>query len=523
MRKYTEHKITYWRSAIAFFLIILISFFLFSAYETVQRIFVQQQSIDIANDDLQLIANQAHAVDEWLSQFIRNLDTIISSYQNNNNIFVENPQVIDDARTYAVSNTRNLSKWWFSHYESFFQLLTDLYPHKQEIYALLGKHDDRNYLAILQNAGEKRPNGWFFGSFAFANVRHGFIQQLGVVDSYLPDFLAPETSVEAPKWALPMLDEDTIRFIASNKFGFTDLDGATIKQLYEVIFNQTYDKKKFQESEYSDLEKTLVGKKIDGILFLNTEMFEQSSPQITPLLQKRQFINANIDLIRGEDRSHKKEIYLDEVNEYFSNNSISLIANMVRNFETIKDNRLLNIYLPNASPWLKQVIEKNQLTTLYNPDYFYIWDTNHAFNKIDRFVDKEVIIYRDGKVVTHEFNKDIISHADLDKGAYTIHIYYHLNIDQSYHRYMKQLADQNQVTMTERELGILWLWPTYDNLYRANQSTIHLPYNRDIQNISGDISRSERFSSPFSKVINLRSEMTEPQSSNRISLEIIVN
>jgi hypothetical protein len=275
---------------------------------------------------------------------------------------------------------------------------------------------------------------------------------LGVVDSYLPDFLAPNTRIQAPERAHNILEAPDIRFIASNKFGFTDLDGKTIKSLYETIFHKDYDQKKFQESDYSDLEQTLIHKDIDGILFLNTDMFEKTTPALTPLLQKRQFINANVDIIRGEDRSHKKETYLDEVNTYFTDNSKMLTMNIVKQFDYITTHHLLNIYLPNASSKLQEIFNRYNLTTHYDANNLYVWDTNHAFNKIDRFINKEIKISHNYQVIHHEFNQDIIHDIPQEPGDYSIDIYYNLNVPLAYKDSMYQFASEYNVTMTEREL-----------------------------------------------------------------------
>jgi hypothetical protein len=233
------------------------------------------------------------------------------------------------------------------------------------------------------------------------------------------------------------------------------LDGATIKSLYETIFQEDFDQQKFQQSDYSDLEQTLIYKDIDGILFLNTDIFEQTTPALTPLLQKRQFVNANVDIIRGEDRSHKKETYLNEVNTYFTNNSKMLTMNIVKQFDYITDHHLLNIYLPNASPSLQEIFKKYNLTTHYDPNNLYVWDTNHAFNKIDRFINKEIKISRGYELIHHEFNQDVIHDLPQEAGDYSIDIFYNLNVPQSYKDFMFELEREYNITMTARELGIL--------------------------------------------------------------------
>jgi hypothetical protein len=87
---------------------------------------------------------------------------------------------------------------------------------------------------------------------------------------------------------------------------------------------------------------------------------------------------------------------------------------------------------------------------------------------------------------------------------------------------MFELEREYNITMTARELGILWLWPTYDELYWANQTTTHLPSWRIINKISGDIVSKQTLASPFSQVINTRSEMTNSSTSNHIKIEFSI-
>jgi hypothetical protein len=42
------------------------------------------------------------------------------------------------------------------------KFLADAYQYREEIYMLLGRDQPFNYLILLQNGNEKRPNGGFF-------------------------------------------------------------------------------------------------------------------------------------------------------------------------------------------------------------------------------------------------------------------------------------------------------------------------------------------------------------------------
>ena len=98
------------------------------------------------------------------------------------------------------------------------KFLADAYQHKEEIYMLLGKDQPFNYLVLLQNGNEKRPNGGFFGSFAFITMYGGHIADIEIVDSYLPDYILPQTRIPLPDWFATTFGETEVGFIAGNKF-----------------------------------------------------------------------------------------------------------------------------------------------------------------------------------------------------------------------------------------------------------------------------------------------------------------
>lgn len=86
-------------------------------------------------------------------------------------------------------------------------MLADARPLREEVFQLLGKNQTFNYLIPLQNSNEARPNGGFFGSFAFVSLSGGHIKDLQIVDSYLPDSLAPNTRITLPERTKGFLKE----------------------------------------------------------------------------------------------------------------------------------------------------------------------------------------------------------------------------------------------------------------------------------------------------------------------------
>lgn len=74
-----------------------------------------------------------------------------------------------------------------------------------------------------------------------------------IIDSYYPDFIAYKTRITAPSRTSPFLPDRKIGFIAGNKFGFTDIDGKNLKDLYELMFNKTYEMRKVEKTMQPDL------------------------------------------------------------------------------------------------------------------------------------------------------------------------------------------------------------------------------------------------------------------------------
>lgn len=218
----------------------------FSLYAQVSNIIFSSDKLDVIQEDLQDVAFYFWTIDQDLSKFFLTLDDIIQAYIHGENIFKSKEYEIEYSRNYIKNNKDYLTAVGFDHYEELLSFLADVWKYKDEIFKLLGSDEAYNYLVVLQNSNEKRPNGGFFGSFAFIRVDAGRIQELEVIDAYYPNFVAPKSFVYAPAWANGFLDDRQIGFIAANKFGFTDMDGKNIKLLYEQIFGRDYDINKVQ-------------------------------------------------------------------------------------------------------------------------------------------------------------------------------------------------------------------------------------------------------------------------------------
>ncbi|MEI6672373.1 MAG: hypothetical protein WCL02_03260 [bacterium] len=138
-----------------------------------------------------------------------------------------------------------------------------------------------------------------------------------IVDSYYPDFIAYRTRIIAPEWTAPFLPDRKIGFIAGNKFGFSDIDGKNLKDLYELMFNKTYDMTKVQKTMQPELYNKLLNQNIKGVIFIRSDLLEKFFTSFKQKVQERQFLNASVDLIRKQVRGNKKELYIKEIKQYF--------------------------------------------------------------------------------------------------------------------------------------------------------------------------------------------------------------
>jgi hypothetical protein len=191
------------------------------------------------------------------------------------------------------------------------------------------------------------------------------------------------------------------------------------------------------------------------VLFIETDLLERIVPSITYKIRERQFVNAAIDIIRGESRSNKKELYIDEVNKFFKDNTIGIAKHIVNNFAEILNSQMMAVYLSNVSDQFNGLIQKRQLTNTYNPNTLYARDINDSYNKIDGFINKKIeIINSDGNLVL-ESDTDKLSLDTLENGEYTMTITYSLYIPNMYKDIIDGFAKKYDIELGNRERIIL--------------------------------------------------------------------
>jgi len=121
-----------------------------------------QNKVDVFQENLNQLAFSFWPIDKNVSKFLLTIDDLMQSYMSGDNILQSKSQEIDELLTYIQDNKDYLQKLGFANYEAVMDLMSDLQNHKTELFDLLGKDKSQNYLVILQNTNEKRPNGGFF-------------------------------------------------------------------------------------------------------------------------------------------------------------------------------------------------------------------------------------------------------------------------------------------------------------------------------------------------------------------------
>ncbi len=513
---------------IPFTVLIVATFVVFAFYHNITSIVFSKNKIDVFREDLQQVALYFWTVDREFSDFLVTLDGIVEGYMNEENILSEKTDEIEKVREYVYNNRSYLAWLGFDNYNDIMDFLADTWKYKDELFVLLGKDTPQNYLVILQNSNEKRPNGWFFWSFAFIQVYQGRIQHIEIVDSYFPDFIGRGASVTPPVWSQTFLPESRVAFIAANWFGFTNIDGHNIKTLYEDIFGWNYHTEKVNEVIQPDTFAMLENKNIKWVLFIETKLLETIMPSIRQKIWEWQFVNASIDIIRGEARSNKKEFYIDEVNRFFADNALSIAKHIINNFNSVINQQLINIHLSNVSDQFNGLIQKWSLTNIYDPNYIYARDINDSYNKIDGFIDKNIeIIDVYGNLIL-ESSRDKFSIEDLDNGDYMMNIIYTLYIPNTYKDIIKWFEEKYDIELGNREriiLGLMpnvWITPEQWLRYRT-RSVLYLPPYITISDDSNIGYRNKLFQAPFANGLYYNMRIGDDETRKIIQIPISVN
>jgi len=446
---------------IPFVLFCFFCYVIFSTYHNVTSILFRSDKIDIFSHDLQDIALYFRWYDQTISDAVVDIDTVVQSYKKWDNIFIQQAQTLDTIFAFIKDQKKYLTTIGFEQYDHVMDFVVDALQYKEEIYDLLWKTEERNYIVILQNSAEKRPNGGFFWSFWFVTIQSWFIENVEVIDSYYPNRIAPDIQLQAPERSYDFIPDKLIWFVAANKFGFTNIDWRNIKNLYNHIFNhsETYERKQDVIDPWV-FERTF-NKKVHWVIFVRSDTLTQLLPWLQERLRERQFINANVDILRQKEKaeglytwdfSNKKESYLSDVNQFFEKNKTVLFANLIRNFDVLTDQKNIQIYIDESTTdvsdsWLLGLLHSYNLVNNYSSWMAYFRDTNDSFNKVDTFVQKTISLYtKEDKLIWSGAN-DMMFMKQLDPWEYTIRIKYHVYVPESYILFMRQLEQKYWIIM----------------------------------------------------------------------------
>lgn len=509
---------------IVFCCFLVIAFTIFSFYSRLTGWLFSEHKIDIFND-LEQISRYFWVIDPETAEQIITLDTIIKDYLAGENVLQARALELEQLWLFVKDNGNALTRLGFGNYEKIFQMLTVARPMREEIFELLWKNQRFNYLIPLQNSNEARPNGGFFWSFAFVGLSGGHIVDMQIVDSYLPDLLAPHARIMLPEWTQGFLTERRAGFIAGNKYWFTDLDGKNLKTLYEQIFHYDFDPQKKEQMFNPQKWNQLFQKNIKGVIFLDSELISYLIPSFRSKAWEWQFLNANVDLIRGEDRSNKKEFYIKGLESYLQNNALTLAKSAINGVQEFLNKGFVNIYLSNVSDDLRGFLQAYDLTNVYDPAFLYFFNINRSFNKSDGFVNKQVeVLDSNGKVIlaTDERKLNITT---LKPWKYTLSFRYALDVPKTYQDEMFALEKKLGIQMSNRERHILVLQainndPSQPPRWRETREVIYFPKGTKILNLEGDFFNEKIFESDFAQALSYQSRIGENKTTNAVKVEI---
>ena len=510
-------------------LLFLIFFRWFSLYSNITNILFWWSALDIFTKDLQTLSIYFLPIDQEVSHELYTLDWIVQSYMKWENIFKTKKPEIEEVRYYIINNQNYLSSLWFQRYESLMKFLSDLYDHRAEVYELLWENHTYNYLIPLQNWNEKRPNWWFFGSFAFVTLSGWHIENLEVIDSYLADYIAPKSRMNLPGRYSQYFWEYQLWFVAWNKFWFTDMDWRNLKIMYEKAFNKDYEMAKVREMYSWEQRRLLHNKYIKWVIFLDSNLLTELLPWFSDRMREWQFINASIDIIRGEVRWNKKELYIAEVLDYFFNNSTTIAKNLINNRDEVLNKRYIQIYLSDmfVSKEFRDMLARNNLNTRFQWWKIYAWDVNIANNKSDDFLTKWLRLYSSTWALITQQQNEIVSLEWLPVGEYQLVIDYYFFVPESYRNFIHWLEEKYEINITPREEGILVLSPVnhYDwkpERMRREKWMVYYPRNMEITSVQWDVENVNYFQSDFAQWLNytLRTVKTEDQKQAVVNFRI---
>lgn len=471
-----------------FLVMLIFSFSFFCMINRIGSVLWSVNQLSILKDNLKDMAILVFPTDKKMSQSLLSLRSIIQSHEQWKNIFQSNEADMYYLIKYFQSKLNDIESLesviqkftgkeynlWLTKYRPFLETFWQTLFYKDDLFSLLWKTWPQKYMIVLQNTWEKRPNWWFFGSFALLTLNWTKFD-VEVIDSYKLIYLNPNAKVQTPSWATDIVPDSDFGFISSNKFWFTDLDWENLKEIYEKVYP-------------SD--------KIRWVIFVKSDYFEQIIPWFAEKLYEWQFVNASVDLIRWDKSINKKEFYLKEVNSYLQSQKNQILKNMLEKFYLLWQDNNINAYFTDISTDFQQFLYNKWYVNIYDEKKIYFWDKNIWYNKIDRFVTKTIFVEdEEWNLILDEY-WDILEVDKLIPWKYNIKVVYDLNIPNSYIDLMNNLSEKYDIQLTDREDVILWL-----RIFWDNEWMIYLPPNFKVSKVVGSPYKHKIFQTDFSNNI----------------------
>ncbi|HBB03392.1 TPA: hypothetical protein DCZ39_00590 [Patescibacteria group bacterium] len=199
-------------------------------------------------------------------------------------------------------------------------------------------------------------------------------------------------------------------------------------------------------------------------------------------------------------------------------------------FDEIANKQYITMYLSNVSTGFNEILDKHNLTNIFDPNYIYFWDTNVSYNKIDGFITKHIQINDEQSIVVKDSKSDIIDIRDLKNGKYTINIYYKFSIPEYYPTLIKEFEKKYEIQIKDREMAILGLKSgVYEEPGQGKvrkrwetKATIYFPQYIKVTNVTGDIYYQAPFYPPFANGLFYQMGSIENNSTRVIKINIEV-
>ena len=279
--------------------------------------------------------------------------------------------------------------WYSSIKNQIIKIYNQVKPFRKDIFNLLWKNWEKTYLVILENTDEERPDGGFFGSFIELTLSGGHIKKVSINDSYKVIF--DQCKIKWKNW-YKKCDKKKLHiyhnlpeykklftytsFLSSNYFGFTKINAENIINHYKKAYPH---------------------KKIDGVIFVKSDILQYLLPDGEKIIWKMEVINyKNLILKRlWKLNSSIKKQYMDYLKKLIKKNKKKIIKNFILNYEKIRKQWLIRLYFKWISSKFEKFLEENNFV-YYNDNksaylFFYnVWD-----NKSSKFVDHIVDINQD--------------------------------------------------------------------------------------------------------------------------------